>query len=511
MNSNRDKSRRIAKNTAILYFRMFFLMLVNLYTSRVVLDALGVKDYGIYNVVGGFVAMFALISSALTSACTRFLNYEMGIGESDRQMLVFSTSVIIQFILAVVIFVLAEIVGIWYINNMMVIPYPRLIAANWCFQFSVFSFCMNLICVPYNATIIAHEKMRAFAYVSIGQGIAILGVSFAIYYEPFDRLIFYALLLMVVQLCILISYRIYCKNNFHECRICRAFDKTLLHNMLSYSFWHLIGNGATVLKTHGVNLVLNLFGGPTVNAARGLATQVDNAVNQFSGNFMMAINPQITQSYAKGDIKYMLNLVYKGSYFSFYLIFLLSLPIMINSKYLMSLWLKEVPEYTVIFTQLALIVTVIASLSRPLVTAQNATGNVRNYQIAIGGIQLLNLPLSYLALWLGYSPFIVVVAIIVEFVSFLARIFMLPKTLLYFRPYNYLKNVGFKCLFVAICAAPIPILAFVLLEEGFLSLFVNVIICLSCCIISVLFVGCDTNERNFFYSKIKEVRNKLMK
>lgn len=512
MSDNSKKSKRIAKNTIVLYFRMIFLMLVSLYTSRVILDALGVFDYGIYNVVGGFVSMFALISAALTSACSRFLNYEMGKGDMARQNVVFSTAVTIQWALAIIVFVFAEAIGVWYVNNVMVLPDERLTAANWCFQFSVFNFCMNLITVPYNASIVAHEKMKAFAYVSIYQGLATLGVSFLVYYDPFDRLVFYAFMLMIIQFTVRYAYQYYCRKHFEECKYRRVFDKPLLRNMLSYSVWHLVGNGAAVLKNHGVNIVLNLFHGPAVNAARGLANQVDNAVNQFVGNFMMAMNPQITQSYSRGDHRYMYSLVYKGSRFSFYIILLFALPLMVNAHFVLDLWLKEIPDYTVAFTQLSLVTMLIASLSKTLMTAQNATGNVRNYQLVVGIVNLLNLPLSYLFLYLGYSPIVVVfVAIFVEILAFFIRIYMLPLTLPDFKATDYLFKVGGQCLLVTFLASPIPLLFNWFIPETLLSVFANILLSLICTSIAILFVGCDSQERQFVFLKIKELKKKIIK
>ena len=461
MTTKSNQNKRIAKNTLFLYFRMLFLMLISLYTSRVILEALGVEDYGIYNVVGGFVSMFALISAALTSACSRFLNFELGKGDLERQNIVFSTAVTIQWGLAIIVAVLSEAIGIWYVNNIMVLPPERLTAANWCFQFSIFNFCMNLITVPYNASIIAHEKMRTFAYIGLIQGFAQLGISFLVFFEPFDRLVFYALLLMILQFVIRYTYQVYCRKHFKECCYRFVLDKPLLKHMFSYSLWHLIGNGAAVLKNHGVNLVLNFFFGPTVNAAKGIANQVDHAVGQFVGNFMMAMNPQITKSYAKGDYSYMFSLVNKGARFSFYLLLFLSLPVIINADYILHFWLKQVPPYTIVFSQLTLIAMLINSLSKPLITAQNATGNVRNYQIVVGGVELLNLPFSYLCLYYGMPPTSVVfVSIFVSVLALGTRLIMLPLTLKGFQPLSFFKSVIVTCTSVAIIASIIPIAAY---------------------------------------------------
>ena len=489
-------------------------MLVSLYTSRVILHALGVTDYGIYNVVGGFVSMFALISAALTSACSRFLNYEMGKGDVERQKVVFSTALSIQWGLAIIVAVLSEAIGVWYVNNVMVLPPDRLEAANWCFQFSVFNFCMNLITVPYNASIVAHERMKAFAYVSIYQGLAILAISFLVSWSPIDRLVFYAFMLLVVQFSVRYAYQVYCRRNFQECTYIRVFDKPLFKHMLSYSVWHLVGNGSAVLKGHGVNLVLNFFFGPAVNAARGLANHVDGAVNQFASNFMMAMNPQITQSYSRGDLKGMFQLVNRGSRFSFYLLFVLALPVIINADYILHIWLKEVPAqvpaHTVAFVQLTLISMMISSVSRSLITAQNATGNVRNYQLVVGGILLLNLPLSYLFLYFGMMPeIVVVVAIVVEILAFLARIYMLPFTIKEFKPLLFIRDVILKCFVVIVLAVPVPALIYTYLPENFYTFVLNVCVCMLCSTIVIYFVGCNANERAIIVSAVNKIKSKI--
>ena len=510
MSSTSVNNKRIARNTLLLYFRMLFLMFIKLYTSRVILHALGITDYGVYNVVGGFVAMFALISAALTNACSRFLNYEMGKGDIGRQKVVFSTALSIQWGLAIIVAVLSEAIGVWYINDVMVLPPDRLEAANWCFQFSIITFAINLISVPYNAAIIAHEKMSAFAYISINQGLAILAISFLVSWSPIDRLVFYAFMLLVVQFTVRYAYQVYCRRNFQECSYIRVFDKPLFKHMLSYSVWHLVGNGAFVLKGHGVNIVLNLFFGPTVNAARAVANQVDNAVNQFASNFMTAMSPQITQSYSRGELKSMFQLVNRGSRFSFYLLFILALPVIINTDYILHLWLKEIPDHTVPFIQLTLISMMITSVSRSLMTAQNATGNVRNYQLIVGGILLLNLPFSYLLLSLGMMPEIVlVVAIVVEILAFLARMYMIPFTIKEFQPYLFLRDVILKCSIVVLLSAPIPVFVYIYLPENFYTFILNVCLCLLCGMVVIYYVGCNANERAMLKSAVRKIKNKF--
>lgn len=504
--NNSEKSKRIVKNTLLLYVRMLFLMLVTLYTSRVVLDALGVVDYGIYNVVGGFVSMFALISAALTGACSRFINIELGKGTLESQKVVFSTALTIQIGLAIIVAILSEAIGIWYVNNIMVLPEGRLPAANWCFQFSIFTFCTNLIIVPYNASIIAHEKMKTFAYLGVLQGVVQLLISFLIYWNPFDRLVYYALLLMILQFSIRYLFKIYCKKNFPECQYRFILNKPLLKQMFDYSLWHFVGNGGVILKGHGVNLLLNFFFGPAVNAARGIANQVDNAINLFVTNFMMSMNPQITQSYAKGDYTYMHNLINKGSRFSFFLLLLLSLPIMFNIDFLLHLWLKEVPRYTSQFAQLALISIMIESISKPLVTAQNATGKVRNYQLVVGGVQLLNLPISFIALLVGFSPVsVALVAIIVSVLTLVARLYMLPFTLIDFNRMSFFKDVIIKCFIVAVAASFFPLMFYGKAAPDFMTFMLSSVFSVLLSIIAILFVGCSVEERSFVFKRIHNI------
>lgn len=511
-NEEKNKTKRIAKNTIVLYFRMLFLMLISLYTGRVILEALGVDDYGIYNVVGGFVAMFSLVSSSLTNASSRFLNYEMGKKNYDRVKVVFSSLVTIQIFLAVIVVILCEVFGTWYLNNVMVLPVERISAAKWCLQFSLINFALNLITVPYNAAIVAHEKMKTFAYVSIFEGIAKLLICYLIMWTSFDRLIFYGFLLLVIQIIVRVIYQVYCVRNFQECRFKFTFDKELLKTIFSYSGWHIVGNSATILKNHGVNLLLNLFFGPVVNAAKGISNQVLHSVHGFASNFMMAINPQITQSYAQGDFDYMFKLVYKGARFSFYVLFIVSLPIIINAEFLLKIWLKVVPEYAVVFARLTLLTALVSSLSNTLITAQNATGNVKYYQIIVGGTLLLNLPLSYLCLNMGFSPVSVMfVALIVEFLTLLARLFMIPRYISSFKAFGYLKNVILNCAIVVLLSVSLPLLMLYYLPENAFAAISNMVVCIAASIVFVFFVGCSADERKKVVSGIKGKINKVLK
>ena len=404
MSKSAVNNKRIAKNTLLLYLRMLFLMCISLYTSRVILQTLGVQDFGIYNVVGSFVALFAVVSKSLSAAASRFLNFEMGKCNAERLSKVFSTTLIIHILLALIIAIMAEVIGVWFVNNKMVVPHDRLYAANWAFQISILTFCVNLITVPFNAAIIAHERMKIFAIIGIYEGIAKLLICYLLLVSPIDRLIFYAFLFLFTQIGVMAANVLFCRKNFDESRARFVYDKSLIKEIFGFASWNMIGASSNILRNQGGNILLNMFFGPLVNAARAVANQVLHAVEGFVGNFMTALNPQITQTYASGEHDRMMTLIYSGARFSFYMLFALCLPIIVNTDYLLHIWLSTVPEHSVLFVQLTLIYCMIESISRPLVTAQLATGNIRNYQLLVGGLQLLNLPIDYILLSLNYPP-----------------------------------------------------------------------------------------------------------
>lgn len=423
-----DNNKRIAKNTLFLYARMLLIMGVTLYASRVVLEALGVEDFGIYNVVGGVVAMFSMLSGSLSTAITRFLTYELGTGNVERLKNIFSSAITIQLLIGGLIVLLAETVGVWFLNTKMVIPHERILAANYVLQFSLVTFLINLVSVPYNAAIIAHEKMSAFAYISIVEAIGKLSIALLISVSSVDRLIFYALLMCAIALIVRFIYGYYCKRRFEECSYRFLFDKLLLRQMFDFAGWNFIGSTSVLLKDQGVNIVINLFCGAAVNAARGIALQVNTAVNSFVSNFVVALNPQITKSYAEGNKEYMNKLVFRGTRFSYYLLFCLSIPLLINTEYVLNLWLHTVPVYSVEFVRLVLILSLSDSLYRPLLTAHLATGHIKELQIIVGGLNMLILPLSYLALYYGFAPTSTFwISIIFSVIGLFARVYLYQK------------------------------------------------------------------------------------
>ena len=348
------KGRTIAKNTLMLYVRMIFMLFVGFYTSRVVLDSLGENDYGVYSVVGGVVAMFTIISGALNSAVSRFITFEMGKGTGMSLNKVYSTSVIIQMVLSLIVIAICEPVGIWFIRNEMTISPDRISAAIWVLQFSLLSFVVNLMSVPQMATITAHEKMSAYAYIGILDGLLRLGAALLIIHSPIDRLVWYSALMAGAVIIVRIAYGLYCRMRFPECRFRPLFEKGLVREMFSFAGWNFIGVTSGVLRDQGGNILVNLFFTTAMNAARGVAVQLNGAVQGFVTNFMTAVNPQITKSYASGDKAYMLSLVKKSSKMSFFLLFIIALPMLFNTEYLLEIWLKDVPAQSASFVRLFL-------------------------------------------------------------------------------------------------------------------------------------------------------------
>ncbi len=503
---NANKTKRIARNTLMLYVRMLVLMLVGLYTSRVVLEALGEDDFGIYNVVGGVVAMFTIMSGALNSAVQRFITFEMGRKEGDLNK-VYSTAVTIQLILALVVVIVAEPVGIWFIGNEMTIDPSRIPAAKVVLHFSLLAFVVNLMSVPQMASITAHEKMSAYAWIGLLDGFLRLMVAFLIMKSPIDRLVYYAALMAGVVLAVRAAYGIYCRRNFPECRYRPVFDKALIKEMFSFAGWNFIGVSSGVLRDHGGNILVNVFSsGTEVNAARGVAFQLNNAIQGFVTNFMTAVNPQITKSYASGDKAYLFPLLRRSSRMSFYLLLVIALPVMFNTEYLLGLWLKSVPGHTALFARLFLVFALSESISNPLITAMLATGNIRNYQIFVGGIQLMNLPVSYLCLKLGAIPEVtVVVAIVISQICFFVRLAML-RGMMGLDVWKYIHDVYLKVWMVVAVALIVPLLVCGLMPADFPGFCLSVSVCVLSACLSAIFVGCSGDERRGILSMIRRKR-----
>lgn len=443
---------RMVKNTAFLYVRTLLLLVIGVFTSRITLQALGVNGYGTVNVVSGFVAMFAIISGSLTGTCQRFLTYEMG-AKNHAVREVFNASLKIHIILAAVLVLIAETIGLYFVENKLNIPVEDSAAVQWVYQCSVISMILSLLNIPYNAIIISYERLNIFAYFSLIEGVLKLLVVFLLLYLGGNKLIIYSLLTLASAIIMRLIFQIYCRNQFREdVRFKIRTNSTLFKNIFGFAGWTFLGNTATICSNQGVNIVINLFCGVVVNAARGIAMMVESVVTSFVTNFTTALNPQITKSFASGNHSQIIELVQLGFRLTFFLMLLISVPVVISSNELLHIWFTEVPDYAAIFVNLTLIIATIQAIGNPFLTLLLATGKIRNYQITAGILTFLNLPLSYLFLYLGYSPICTyILNIIISIMTFIVRLYYLKrstqiKTLRYFDTV-FLRMVlcGFTC------------------------------------------------------------------
>lgn len=507
MSNTQSNNKRIAVNTIMLYFRMFLTMGVSLFTSRIILQSLGVDDYGIYNVVAGFVSMFTFINSAMTSATQRYITFAIGKGENTRINTVFSTCVNIHAILSIILIIIAETIGLWFLNTHMTIPEERMTSANIVYQLAILSTIVMMLSVPYNAMIVAYEKMSAFAYISILDVTFKLLIAYILFVSTYDRLILYAVLMFAVQAMIRFIYQKYCNKNFKESRYHWVWDKNLFKEMVSFSIWSLFGNLACVFSGQGVNVALNMFFGPAVNAARGVAFQVQSAVNGFSGNFQMAMNPQITKNYANGNIDSMHSLIFASSKYSYYLLFMISLPVILEADTILNVWLAEVPPHTINFLRIVLFTTIINAMAGPFTISAQANGNIKLYQMVVGGILLLSLPLSYIGLKIFHQPEIVyIVDLIIVLTSQIARLYFM-RWMVGLSIRIYMKKVVLPVIAVTVISMIVPLLIYNNMSKGsILSFFSVCAISMTSIALTIYFVGINKNERiklnNFINNKL---------
>ena len=505
-----ENNKRIAKNTVYLYIRMLLTMAVSLYTSRVVLNALGVDDYGIFNVVGGLVSMFSLLSGTMYVSISRFLTFELGKGNYSKLSTVFSTSINIQILFSLVTVILAETLGLWFMNCKMNIPLERMYAANWAYQCALISFVIGLISVPYHSIIIAHERMSVYAIFSIIEVLLKLLMVLLLLILPWDKLIFYALLLVILSVIMRIVYVIYCTKNFSESKYHLVFDKSILKEMGKFAGWNYLGSVAAILHTQGLNILMNMFFGVTVNAARGIATQVESAVVMLVNNFTVAINPQITKSYATGDKTYMYSLICKGAKYSYFLMLLASIPIIAEAPMILHLWLGNVPDYTVVFLRLTLIVVLLDTLSDILTMAMQATTNIKLYHIVVSAITLLVLPICYLCYRLGMPVFVgYIICAIIMVVKLLAKVPLLHY-MVGLPMATFVNQVIIRALLVTITAIIVPFLIIQYLEPTVSRLVISVLISVLWSFICMSIIGMTRDERYFLMSKAKHTAYKYM-
>lgn len=502
--SSLANNQRIAKNTLLLYVRMLFIMGVSLYTSREVLSALGVDDFGTYGVVGSIITMFTFINAAMVTSTQRFLTFEIGRNNIVRLKQVFSTSLQIHALISLLIVLLGETIGLWILFNKMVIPETRMTAAFWVYQCSILACVATIMSTPYKANIVSREEMAAFAYISVVEVTLKLAIVYLLSISPFDKLIVYAVLILLVQISINLIYVVYCKRHYEEATYSHHIERPLFKEMSHFAGWSFWGNLASILNTQGINLLLNVSFGLVCNSAREFAVQVQTAVQQFVGNFQMALNPQITKNYATGNMQEMHTLMFRSARFSFFLLYFLALPIILETNFVLTTWLKNVPDYTVIFTQIILCTSLINTTASPCVIANQATGKVKVYQAVVGGILLITLPLAYIALQLGAPAYgVFIVQLCIDIIAQLARMLMLRNQIsLPLRA--YLRNIYLPIFLVVVSSLVLPILVHQQLDEGWLR-FIAVG---TTCVISVssmsFMIGLTAGERKFIIRKFNE-------
>ncbi len=507
MSATSENNKRIAKNTLFLYVRMLLIMGVTLYTSRVVLQVLGVEDFGVYNVVGGIVVLFTFVNNAMVTSTQRFLNYELGHGDSEVVRRVFSASVTIHLGIALLTFVLAETVGLWFLEHYIQYPADRGWAVTLTYQFTILSTCVNIVRTPYNAAIIAHERMSFYAYISVIEAVLRLLIVYLLALASWDRLIFYAFLMFVVPVLITVCYYLYCRWSFAVCLYRFFWDKGLYRSLLGFSGWSLFGGVANMGASQGLNILLNLFFGVTVNAAMGIANQVQAAVYSFVGNFQTAFNPQIVKSYASGDRGYFIDLIMRTSKYSYFLLFAISLPLYICCEEVLSLWLGEVPAYTASFCRLMIIFSLLDAIQGPLWVSVQATGKIRDYQILMSVMILSNLPFSYLFLQMGYVPEVVlVIRCMLNFFTLFVRLWYLRR-LYDFPVWRYLREVVGRVIMVTAVVYPIVYLpletmgfAWKIILLGMVSLLMDGL--------AMYYLGLDREERKLLASQLKKIYEK---
>lgn len=496
--------KRIVKNTMMLYIRQIFSVIVSLYTVRIVLKVLGAEDYGIYNVVAGVVTTFGFLSGAMAIASQRFLAFAIGQNDANTLHRSFSTMIIIFALISLIIIFLAETIGLWFVLHTLEIPKERIIAAQWIYQASVISFAITIMTIPYMAAIMAHEDMSVYAYISILEVFLKMVVVFFLQLLPFDKLATYGVLLMLMGAIITTIYRRYCINKYSECHFHFIWDRALFQEIISYSGWNLFGNIAWIGKNQGVSFILNIFCGPLINAAQGIATQVRTVCATFSQNFSSALRPPIIKCYASENYKEMQRLTFQGSKITFFLMLIIVLPLCFSLDYILTLWLGDVPDYTLAFTRLLLIEGLIDSISSPMASANQATGKIKTYQSIIGIIGLLNVPLAYYVLYIGYNPDIVfVVGIILQVFIILTRVIFLNRIW-----ENVIRDciiqVILPCTLVAIVSAVIcRILPFTATSFG--SLCWTTLIHVSVVGILIFSMGLTSQERKIIIGLLKKI------
>lgn len=495
-------NKRIAKNTLYMYIRMAITMLIGLYTSRVVLKILGVDDYGLYNVVGGIVTMFTFINGTMINATTRYITFYLGKKDDHMLSVVFNMASVIHLAIGLIIVLLGETVGIWFLTNKMQIPEGRMFACQCLLQFSILTTFLTTISVPYSSCVIAHEKMSTFAFISVLDVVLKLIIVVFLKFFSADRLIIYGLLLACVSVFDLLLYFIYCKQHFKETKLKRLWNKSTFKEMFSFAGWGLFGNFSYVFYTQGVNILLNMFCGPAVNAARAIAVQVESVIKQFANNVQTAINPQIIKSYASDDIDRTYSLVFASSKYCFYLLFFLSLPLMIEAEYILGIWLGEYPEHTVNFIRIILMTALLDAFINPMFTANLASGKIKIYQIGVFSVSFVFMFITYFVIKLTkISESVFVTYFISCLIGTFVRLIVLKKQI-GLPPLQYAKKVLVPVFIVVITSSVFPIIVHDFLDLGLKRFLITGFVCVLCVSAAVYFLGLNKNEREFVIAKV---------
>ncbi len=496
-NNYSENNKRIFKNTIMLYIRMFLIMFVSLYTVRIVLSCLGVVDYGIYNVIGGIVVMFSFLSNTMSSAAQRYFSFEIGKGDFMQVNNIYSVMIQLYSVCAFLIILASESLGLWYLNNKMIIPVERVYAAKVVFHLSIVSFVLSIISTPFQALIIAQEKMNIYSYIGVIEVILKLALSFLLYYTPWDKLITYSVLMALSTLCVSTAYIYFSKRSLPQLKYKYSKDYSLIKEIASYSGWTIFGGLAAVVRSQGLNLLLNAFFPPVINAARSIAFQVNNAINQFSSNFYTAARPQVIKYYAQKEYEQCFNLVFRSSRLSYYLILIFAIPLIRYTDLALASWLKDVPEYSVLFTQLVIVTALIDSMSHPLMTLAQSTGKIKWYQIIVGGLLICTLPISWCLLKCGSGPEVtMVVSIILSAFALLGRLLILRK-IANLSVTRFTKEVLLKLMMVtAVTIAIIWLIGDkIVFGSGIVNCIITYVLSILICICIVLLLGINRNER----------------
>lgn len=496
----------------MLYIRMLITTGISVFTSRAILGILGIVDFGIYNVVGGIVIVLGFVNGSLAGASTRFLTYAIGAGDKEKEKRTFSTLLIIHRSVALFLAVIVEIVGVWFLYNKMNIPVDRMTAAFWVLQCSVLTSTISLISVPYNSLIIAYERMDAFAYISVFESIAKLGIVYSLLlFGDIDRLIVYAIFMCILQIIVRVIYGWFCRKNFAIAHFHTGFDKHLTKQIANFVGWKINGDLAFVGCGQGLNIVLNMFFGPVVNAARGISVQVQNITNIFIQSYQMALQPQIIKSYAGGNLTYMRQLVIICSKYGFYLMLMVTFPILNYTEPILKLWLVQIPENTVFLVQIILLVCFITPLRQPLIQSINATGKIKRFQIIEGTILLMAVPIVYIGLkYFHFSLFTVMVFYLcVEYTAQIARIWIvLPY--IKFSYQEYFKTILYPIVKVGFVLIPIHYFIKLGLSDTYFKIFCGLFLSEFVCITVCLLIGIDPVERkqiiSFIINRIKQCK-----